>query len=337
MAAATSLLDSLTADSRQHLLDRSTVRRLDDDEYLFHHGDVADCMYVVESGRLAVQTTTSDGDTAIVRVIGPGQVVGELALLVDGLRRTGSVVALGTVRRSASSTARCSASFGTRDPGVDRALVADLAARLAALSEQFVVNQFGTLADRVLERLLVLDEVYRHGWIEINQEELGAMVGGSRQAVNRALADAAAAGLIADPPRRRARPRPCHPGRLPPFLTERRERSTGSTVPTMRNRGHASVLLTFGLVLGLLAMGYGALFSMLDDIRDEYGVGESALGAVIGIGFLAGFVSQILIAPLRRPGHARLPRLRRRSPSTSPACCCSPRPRRSCRCSPAAS
>ncbi len=43
----------------------------------------------------------------------------------------------------------------------------------------------------------MLDEVYRHAWIEINQEELGAMVGGSRQAVNRVLADAAAAGLVA--------------------------------------------------------------------------------------------------------------------------------------------
>ena len=148
MPGAASLLDSLTPGSRQFLLERSTVRRLCDDEHLFHHGDVADCMYLVESGRLAVQTTTSDGDTAIVRVIGPGHVVGELALIVDGLRRTGSVVALGAsvvrvVHRSLFSELR------SRDPGADRALVADLAARLAALSEQFVVSQFGTLADRV--------------------------------------------------------------------------------------------------------------------------------------------------------------------------------------------
>ena len=66
-----------------------------------------------------------------------------------------------------------------------------------------------------------------------------------------------------------------------------------------------TLLVTFGLVLALLAMGYGALFSMLDDIRDEYGIGESALGAVIGIGFFAGFLSQILIAPLADRGHAR--------------------------------
>src|SRR6478735_6813235 len=74
---------------------------------------------------------------------------------------------------------------------------------------------------------------------------------------------------------------------------------------TSRSTRRGSVLVTFGLVLGLLAMGYGALFSMLDDIRDEYGVSEASLGAVIGIGFFAGFLAQVLIAPLADRGHAR--------------------------------
>jgi MFS family permease len=71
------------------------------------------------------------------------------------------------------------------------------------------------------------------------------------------------------------------------------------------SRATGSVLATFGPVLALLAMGYGALFSMLDDIRDTYGIGEAALGAVIGMGFFAGFIAQVLIAPLADRGHAR--------------------------------
>ena len=59
------------------------------------------------------------------------------------------------------------------------------------------------------------------------------------------------------------------------------------------------------LVGGFLAAGYGVLFTLLDDMRDEYGIGESALGAVIGIGFVAGFVAQVTIAPLADRGHAR--------------------------------
>ena len=65
------------------------------------------------------------------------------------------------------------------------------------------------------------------------------------------------------------------------------------------------MLWTFGALMAFLGAGYGVLFTMLDDFRDEYGIGESALGAVIGIGFFAGFLSQLLIAPLADRGHAR--------------------------------
>jgi MFS family permease len=64
-------------------------------------------------------------------------------------------------------------------------------------------------------------------------------------------------------------------------------------------------LVMLWLVGGVLAAGYGVLFTLLDEFRDEHGIGESALGAVIGIGFVAGFVAQVTIAPLADRGHAR--------------------------------
>ena len=54
-----------------------------------------------------------------------------------------------------------------------------------------------------------------------------------------------------------------------------------------------------------MGAGYGVLFTMLDDYRDEYGISGTMLGAIIGIGFFAGFFSQILIAPRADRGHAR--------------------------------
>lgn len=67
----------------------------------------------------------------------------------------------------------------------------------------------------------------------------------------------------------------------------------------------ATALMIFGPVLAFMAMGYGALFSMLDDLRNTYGVGETQLGAVIATGFFAGFLAQVLIAPMADRGHAR--------------------------------
>jgi MFS transporter, DHA1 family, tetracycline resistance protein len=66
-----------------------------------------------------------------------------------------------------------------------------------------------------------------------------------------------------------------------------------------------STVVTFGLLMAMLGAGYGVLFTMLDDYRDQYGISESALGVVIGLGFLSGFLSQILIAPLADRGYAR--------------------------------
>ncbi len=55
----------------------------------------------------------------------------------------------------------------------------------------------------------------------------------------------------------------------------------------------------------LLASGYGVMFTVLDDFRDDYGIAEVWLGVIVGIGFLAGFLSQVLIAPFADRGHAR--------------------------------
>jgi MFS family permease len=66
------------------------------------------------------------------------------------------------------------------------------------------------------------------------------------------------------------------------------------------------ILFAFGGLGGTLAAGYGVLFTIVDDYKTEYGINETAIGLVIGIGFLAGFVSQILFAPFADRGHARL-------------------------------
>lgn len=52
-------------------------------------------------------------------------------------------------------------------------------------------------------------------------------------------------------------------------------------------------------------MSYGTMFTILDDLRDRYGISESRLGMVLGVGFLAGFVSNVFLAPLADKGHAK--------------------------------
>jgi len=66
-----------------------------------------------------------------------------------------------------------------------------------------------------------------------------------------------------------------------------------------------SHLLVFGALAAILATGYGVIFTVLDDYREQYGIGETALGGIIGIGFFSSFVAQILMAPLADRGKAK--------------------------------
>ncbi len=63
--------------------------------------------------------------------------------------------------------------------------------------------------------------------------------------------------------------------------------------------------MRFGALSAFLASGYGVIFTVLDDYRDLYGIGEASLGLIIGIGFISGFAAQILLAPIADRGHAR--------------------------------
>lgn len=53
------------------------------------------------------------------------------------------------------------------------------------------------------------------------------------------------------------------------------------------------------------AMSYGVMFTVLDDYRNEYGISESKLGLIVASGFLAGFLANILVAPVADKGYAR--------------------------------
>ncbi len=66
------------------------------------------------------------------------------------------------------------------------------------------------------------------------------------------------------------------------------------------------VVWTFCFLSGLLACGYGVIFTVLDDFHNTYDISEKGLGAVVGVGFLTSFLGQVTLAPLADRGHARL-------------------------------
>ena len=179
------------------------ARRFRRGETIFHGGDPGDALFIVSSGSVKILVTPEDGsEPAILTVVGPGGFFGELALL-DGAARSATAVAVERVetlvlRRDAFDH------LVDDDAGIRRALLGALASEIRRLTAQVEDLHFldlpGRLARHILREIAVEGELLpttevRLSW-PYTQGELAGMIGGSRQSVNRLLADLVGQGLL---------------------------------------------------------------------------------------------------------------------------------------------
>lgn len=196
-----SFLEGVPEDDRRRLLAATHRRRFARREVLFHEGDPGDTVHLLDRGRVAVRITTPLGDVATLRVRGPGEVIGELALLGAVSRRTATVVAL--ERTETLSLHRDQfAELRGRHPSVDDFLVNVLAEEVTRLSGLLVEALYIPVDVRVVRRLVALMADYAEGGpavgveIPLTQEDLASLAGTSRATVNRVVGEAEKAGLV---------------------------------------------------------------------------------------------------------------------------------------------
>jgi CRP/FNR family cyclic AMP-dependent transcriptional regulator len=179
------------------------TRRYRRDEVIFHVDDPGDSLFVVVNGSVKITLPADDGtEPAILTTIGRGGFFGELALL-DGAPRSATAIAMDAVeslvlRRDAFDR------LVDTEPGLRRALLATLATEIRRLTAQVEDLHFLDLPGRLARHLLRTMGRDEHGpevgevrlpW-PYTQGELAGMIGGSRQSVNRLLADFVAQGLL---------------------------------------------------------------------------------------------------------------------------------------------
>jgi MFS family permease len=60
------------------------------------------------------------------------------------------------------------------------------------------------------------------------------------------------------------------------------------------------------VVSGVMSLGYGSVYTLLADLRDEFGFTGTQLGLIVAAGFFAGFGAQLGLARLADRGHVAL-------------------------------
>ncbi|GLZ56103.1 Crp/Fnr family transcriptional regulator [Actinomycetospora sp. NBRC 106378] len=193
------LLADMSAEDRRQVLASGRRRRFSPREVVFHEGDPADTFLLIDSGRVAVRAATPMGDTVTFAVVGPGETVGELALIDPGARRSASVLAL-EATEAWSFGAETFHRLRRTNAGADAFVLQTLAAQVRRLSGLLVEALHLPVETRVLRRLTDLERQYRGEstptLIPLTQEELASLAGASRATVNKVLRTVAAEGLL---------------------------------------------------------------------------------------------------------------------------------------------
>jgi CRP/FNR family cyclic AMP-dependent transcriptional regulator len=175
------------------LLSKARPRQLAAGEVLFVAGDPGDGFYRLDEGLLKVTIASQGGAERILAILGPGSIVGDLAI-IDGLPRSATVTALRDCKLHFVSRSAFSA-FAAQEPNIYKYLVKMLAARLRDTDEIVAAESFLPLKGRVARALLELADGFGHnvggGRVvirqKVSQRDLAAMAGIARENVSRMM------------------------------------------------------------------------------------------------------------------------------------------------------
>ncbi len=152
-------------------------------------GEPGNSLYAVISGTVKMSITSPDGRSAILNLVGPGEIFGEIALL-DGRARTADAIANSACEVFVIDR-REFIPFVKSQPALAMKFIELLCGRLRQTSEQVEQIILQDLPGRLASALLRLSEKHKpttgDRTIAITQQEISEMVGMTRESINKQL------------------------------------------------------------------------------------------------------------------------------------------------------
>jgi CRP-like cAMP-binding protein len=196
------LFRDLGSDDLSTLARSVRTRRYRRGEVIFHQGDPGDALHIILAGRVKISSPSDTGVEAILATLRPGEFFGALALL-DGAPRSASATAVDATETLIlpRDTFR---QLVNDVPAIRDHVFSELAHELRRLTNHVEELHFLDIAGRLAARLarMAAEQGSRADGGEIRldgpitQGELAAMVGSTRQSVNKLLGYFVDDGLI---------------------------------------------------------------------------------------------------------------------------------------------
>ncbi len=179
----------LGPDALEQLCRYAKHSRLKRGASIFSKGDPGNSLFAVISGTVKISISSADGRSAILNLIGAGEIFGEIAVL-DGQARTADATA-NTNCEIFAIDRRDFLPFVAGQPALAMKFIELLCTRLRWTSDQVEQVILQNLPGRLAGALIRLTEKYKLApacrTITITQQEISEMVGMTRESINKQL------------------------------------------------------------------------------------------------------------------------------------------------------
>jgi len=195
------LLRHLRPEDLRRLAADSTISFHRAQSTIFQKGDPGDSLMAVLAGRVKICTYSLGGKELVLNIIDRGGLFGEIAVL-DGQTRSADAAAIGDTELLVLERRRLMP-FLTRDPEIAARLIAVLCQRLRQTSEQLEDALLRDAPSRLARTLLRLanalgvpDGAGLRLNIRLSQQQIGSLVGISREITNKYIVEWTRAGFL---------------------------------------------------------------------------------------------------------------------------------------------
>ncbi|MCS7037080.1 MAG: response regulator [Saprospiraceae bacterium] len=177
----------------QRLSEDREVRHYRKKDLLFQEGEFPRWLFYIEKGSVKLFKTNEEGREFILRIAGPGEFLGYLALLRDDKYQEGAAALEDTSVRMIPKDDFFALVYGHRD--VNARFIKLLAGHLTEQEQQLIDLAYNSVRKRVATTVVNL---FDQGYREINmlREDLAAMAGTAKETLIRTLTDFKGEGLI---------------------------------------------------------------------------------------------------------------------------------------------
>lgn len=188
------IFSNLTPDETEEIANITSARTYEKGETVYKAGDKGGTLFVLHTGKVKIYRLTADGKEQVIRVVGPGEFIGELSLF--------SSLPLTDHAQVTETSVMCVVEgdklkeLMTKYTSIAFKVMEELSKRLEAVESHIEAISLSSVEQRIAQTLLSLSKGKKEVILPMSKGDLASQLGMSQETLSRKLTRFQDQGLI---------------------------------------------------------------------------------------------------------------------------------------------